>query len=34
MLKRFFLDIAKGVATVAGAKPPENVRKKMFSSEP
>jgi len=32
MLKRFSTDIAKGVATVAGAKPPRTLEKMRFFS--
>ena len=34
MLNRFSTDIAKGVATVAGAKPPRTLVKMRFSTEP
>jgi len=30
MLNRFLMDITKGVATVAGAKPPRTLLKNMF----
>ena len=34
MLNRFSTDIAKGVATVVGAKPPRTLVKMRFSTEP
>jgi hypothetical protein len=34
MPNRFSTDIAKGVATVAGAKPPRTLVKMRFSTEP
>ena len=34
MLNRFSTDIAKGVATVAGVKPPRTFVKMRFSTEP
>jgi len=34
MLNRFSIDITKGVATVAGAKPPRTLLLEMFSTVP